>query len=44
MPDKNGENKDEKIKDELKKLPLLNIEYDLYYHGIKPLKRSTYRV
>ncbi len=25
--------------EELKKLPLLNIEYDLYYHGIKPLKK-----
>lgn len=39
MPDKNGDKKDEKIKDELKKFPLLNIEYDLYYHGIKPLKK-----
>lgn len=35
---KPGSDKD-KIPEELKKLPLLNIEYDLYYHGIKPLKK-----
>ncbi len=39
MSHKNGEDKDKRPDEELKKFPLLNIEYDLYYHGIKPLKK-----
>ncbi len=37
--DKDKSGADKKVEEELKKLPLLNIEYDLYYHGIKPMKK-----